>query len=322
MELSVERVFIVGSGVVGRATGVGLAQAGHAVTFIDVSAERVAMLGAQGLDARPQLSLHGEPDSYIFLTLPTPTVGRQYDLTILETGVRSVGNALQQSSGMHTVVARSTVPPGTVEDLVRPLLEQASGKRAGSDFHVASNPEFLRARSADEDFRWPRVTVIGARNKRIQERLADLLSPFGGEIRVFDDPATTEMIKCVHNAYNASKISFWNEIWQLCRRIGVNHDDVAMTVAHSAEASFNERYGIRGGEPYGGACLPKDANGLLGFAQAHDVGMPLLEAVVTVNEVMGTLAEGFAAGVRDALAQVAAVPAAPSTAAESGTSRR
>jgi UDPglucose 6-dehydrogenase len=128
------------------------------------------------------------------------------------------------------------------------------------------------------------MTVIGARSKRVQERMAALLAPFGGEMRVFDNPTTTEMIKCAHNLYNAAKISFWNEMWLVCQDLGIEHDDVAGTVAHSAEGSFNPLYGIRGGAPYGGVCLPKDTNGFLGFALDRTVPMPLLDAVVKVND--------------------------------------
>jgi UDPglucose 6-dehydrogenase len=286
-----ERVFVVGAGVVGKATGQGFAERGHEVTLVDVLPERVAALRAEGLDARIGLDLRGEPESFIFLTLPTPHSGRRYDLAAFERGVRDVGTALARTDAVHTVVVRSTVPPRTADDLVRPLLEQASGKAEGSGFCLASNPEFLRAASAVEDFRWPWMTVIGARSKRVRERLAALLSPFGGELRVFDQPATAEMIKCAHNIFNATKISFWNEMWQVCRTIGVDHDEVATTVARSAEASYNPDYGIRGGTAYGGVCLPKDTNGFLGFAAQLDVDMPLLTAVVDVNERMVDLVE-------------------------------
>jgi UDPglucose 6-dehydrogenase len=286
-----ERIFVVGAGVVGKATGQGFAERGHAVTLVDVLPDRVAALRAEGLDARIGFDLRGEPEAFIFLTLPTPHVGRHYDLTAFEKGVRDVAAALAASDAVHTVVVRSTVPPRTTEDLVKPLLEEGSGKREGSGFCLASNPEFLRAASAVEDFRWPWMTVIGARNKRVQERLAALLEPFGGELRIFDAPTTAETVKCAHNIYNATKISFWNEMWRVCQNIGVDHDEVATTVARSAEGSFNILYGIRGGAPYGGVCLPKDTNGFLGFADGLKIDMPLLSAVVEVNDQMHDLVD-------------------------------
>lgn len=280
------RIFIVGSGVVGSATGRGFLQMGHDVTFVDVLPNRVAELRAAGYDAREELNLVGEQPSYIFLTLPTPNVGPRYDLTAFQGGVVDVANALAAAEESHTVVVRSTVPPLTTANLVKPLLEAHSGKVEGRGFTLASNPEFLRAASADEDFRWPWMTVIGASNKRVQERLTGLLAPFGGELRVFDKPETAEMIKIVHNVFNATKISFWNEIWRVCQVVGIPQEEVATTVARSAEGSFNINYGIRGGSPYGGVCLPKDTNGMLGFAEELGIAMPLLASVVAVNDSM------------------------------------
>jgi UDPglucose 6-dehydrogenase len=296
------RIFIVGSGVVGEATGRGLLHRGHKVTFVDVLPSRVEALRAAGLDATDALDLSGEEESFIFLTLPTPHVvepaavpggqpDRRYDLSAFLRGVRDVGEALRMSDEIHTVVVRSTVPPGTTLRLVQPLLEEVSGKQESLGFSLASNPEFLRAASAAEDFRHPWMTVVGAHSKRTAERLADLLRPFGGELRVFDNPTTTETIKIVHNVFNAVKISFWNEIWALAKALEVDPNAVANTVALSAEGSWNTSYGIIGGTPYGGACLPKDTNGLLGLARAVGVEMPLLKAAVTVNESMSALVE-------------------------------
>jgi UDPglucose 6-dehydrogenase len=157
---------------------------------------------------------------------------------------------------------------------------------ADDGFALASNPEFLRAASASDDFRFPWMTVIASRSKRTQERLRFLLQPFGGEMRVFDNPAVAEFIKCSHNIYNAAKISFWNEMWMVAKHIGVDLDAVSSTVALSAEGSFNPFYGIRGGAPYGGVCLPKDTNGFLGFAADLGIEMPLLDSVVRVNEML------------------------------------
>jgi UDPglucose 6-dehydrogenase len=280
------RIFIVGSGVVGTATGKGFLDAGHEVTFVDVSPQRLDHLRAMGLDARDGLDLRAEADSFIFLTLPTPNVGHRYDLSAFEAGTASVGRALGQATGNHVVVVRSTVPPGTAEGLVLPLLQEHSGKTPGEGFTLASNPEFLRAASAVEDFRHPWMTVIASRSARTRERLGELLVPFGGEVRYFGDPAEAEFVKCAHNIYNATKISFWNEMWLVSRTLGLDLDPIAQTVARSAEGSYNPEYGIRGGAPYGGVCLPKDTQGFLGLAASIGLDMPLLRAVVEVNDVL------------------------------------
>ncbi|ONH60523.1 UDP-glucose 6-dehydrogenase [Frankia sp. CcI49] len=277
------RIFVVGSGVVGTATGKGLLEAGNQVTFVDVAPERVSLLQGLGLDARAELDLRAERDSFIFLTLPTPNVGSRYDLSAFVAGTRGVGQALRVSGGRHTVVVRSTVDPGTTDGLVGPLLEQESGLRQGDGFLLASNPEFLRAASAAEDFRWPWMTVIGSRNRRVQERLAELFAPFGGSLRIFDDPMTAEFVKCAHNLFNATKISFWNEMYTVADRLRLDLGAIADTVSRSAEASFNPAYGTRGGAPYGGVCLPKDTMAFLGFAAGVGVDMPILRSVIETN---------------------------------------
>ncbi|MEV5412785.1 NAD(P)-binding domain-containing protein [Thermopolyspora sp. NPDC052614] len=278
------RIFVVGSGVVGEATGKGFIAAGHNVTFIDIAPERIEALRAEGLDVRDGLELVDEPASFVFLTLPTPNVGHRYDLSAFEAGTASVGDALKAANAVHTVVVRSTVPPGTTEGLVKGLVEERSGKSVGEGFALASNPEFLRAASALDDFRWPWMTVIGSRSVRTIERLRELLAPFGGAMHTFADPAAAEFVKCAHNIFNATKISFWNEMWLVARELGLDLDPIAQTVARSAEGSFNPLYGIRGGAPYGGVCLPKDTQGFLGFAEGISVEMPLLRAVVEVND--------------------------------------
>lgn len=305
------RIFVIGSGVVGTATGRGFIEAGHDVSFVDVLPERVAALRAEGLDARTEVDLVGEPAAFLFLTLPTPNAGNSYDLSAFRAGTNSVGAAIAEASAVHTVVVRSTVPPGTCESLVLPILEQASGKRVFDGFALASNPEFLRAASAIEDFRWPWMTVIGSRSKRTVERLQELLAPFGGEMRVFDQPAYAELVKCAHNIYNATKISFWNEMWTVSQELGLDHDAVATTVARSAEGSINKEYGIRGGAPYGGVCLPKDTRGFLGFGSSRGLQLPLLEAVVEVNELLERRVEREMQAATEGLSNATAEAEAP-----------
>jgi len=286
------RIFIVGSGVVGKATGEGFLAAGHRVTFVDVSPSRLDYLLELGLDATDELDLADEGPSFVFLTLPTPNVGHTYDLSAFESGTASVGKALARASAPHTVVVRSTVPPGTTEGLVKQTLEALSGKSVGAGFALASNPEFLRAASAVEDFRWPWMTVVASRSARTVERLSELLRPFGGELRTFGNPASAELLKCAHNIFNATKISFWNEMWLVARELGVDLDPIASVVAKSAEGSFNPNYGIRGGAPYGGVCLPKDTQGFLGFAGELGIDMPLLRATVAVNDHFSEILSG------------------------------
>jgi UDPglucose 6-dehydrogenase len=257
---------------------------------VDISEQRIGALRSAGFRATREVDLEGPP-AFVFLSLPTPHVGRKYDLSAFEAGISSVGCALRCSSSFHTIIVRSTVPPGTCDGLVKECLERDSGKVAGMDFALASAPEFLRAASALEDFIFPWMTVIASRSRRTVERIEELFRPFGGEIQTFSDPRIAEMIKCSHNVFNAAKISFWNEMWRVCSALGIDAHDVGQTVARSAEGSTNLNYGIRGGTPYGGACLPKDVAGFLGFTDSLGISVPLVEGVSQVNAMMEALSE-------------------------------
>ena len=223
------------------------------------------------------------------MSVPTPSTSTGYDLTWLEEATRSIGIALRESEAFHTIGIRSTVAPGVCANNVTEWLEESSGMRIDAGFAVASVPEFLREESALSDAEEPWVTVIGTRNEAARRDLMELFEPLGGKLHVFDDTILAETIKIIHNCYNATKISFWNEMWLLCENLGIDQREVSEVVAHSAEGSFNPHYGIRGGFPFGGACLPKDLDGLIGFGERRQIPMPLLKAVRTVNEALSDL---------------------------------
>jgi UDPglucose 6-dehydrogenase len=314
------RIVIVGAGVVGTATGKGFTQIGHSVSFVDVDPRRVETLRREGFAVSEAVDLSG-PGAYVFLSPPTPHGGCGYDLSALDAATTTVGEALRGATSYHTIVVRSTVPPGTCEGRVQRLLEESSGRRAGEDFSLASNPEFLRSVSAREDFLMPWMTVVGSRSRRTAERLAELYRPFGGQIKTFSDPAEAELVKCAHNLYNATKISFWNEMWLVARTLGIPLDGVAQTVAHSAEGSINPEYGIRAGSAYGGACLPKDTKGFLGFAAELGLEMPMLAGVVRVNEIIAGESGADLAAEAHALATEAEVRGLPGNSAVHGNGR-
>ncbi len=284
-----EHVHIIGAGVVGSATGRALASVGHQVSFVDVNEDRVATMAAEGFGASTSLQLPGDRSTVVLLSVPTPSTGSSYDLSIMEDAARSAGRAFAADPHPHVVVVRSTVTPTFCDTLLTPWLEESSSKRAGEDFFVVSAPEFLREDRALDDALNPWVTVVGAHDENARQRVAEVFAPLGGKEAIFDNPTVAEMIKIVHNCFNAAKISFWNEIWRLCEHLGVDQRQVGQTVAMSAEGSFNPSYGIKGGYPYGGACLPKDLDGLLGLGAAQGVELPLLAAVKVVNQM---LAEG------------------------------
>ena len=278
------RISILGSGVVGRATGMGWADGGHSVTFLDVNPEVVRKLRSAGYTAY----LVGEQDGNSSATeiwmicVPTPTSQGRIDLGCIYEATGYIGRALAKSDGYPVVVMRSTVPPTTTEALLIPALERQSGKQAGRDFGVCMNPEFLRQVSARDDFAHPWLTVIGAHDARAASILEGLLTPFGAPV-VVTDLRTAEMAKYVHNLFNATKISYFNEVHLICEKLGINSATISDIVSRSAEGMWNPRYGTRGGYPYDGACLPKDTTAFLDFAHEHGWSMPLLQAVIAVN---------------------------------------
>lgn len=282
-----EVVMIVGAGTVGFAKGRALLERGHQVSFVDASSARCDELTSQGFSCEESVTLSAE-SSLIFVCVPTPASEGGYDFALLRQSLERLGRQLSASDARHVVVVCSTMAPMTTTTVVIPTLEEYSGGLEGHQFDVALVPEFIRGPHALEDSRAPWMTVIAARDDAVRSRLVALLEPYGGEMRTTDDLVTAELIKVTHNAYNAAKISFFNEMFRLAAATNVDGHFVAEVVSRSAEGSINTRYGIRGGAPFGGACLPKDLEGLIAFARAVDVEVPVLEATREVNESFGT----------------------------------
>lgn len=276
------RIAIVGAGVVGKASGKGLAKKGHTVTYVDVNPGTIASLRADGLQATTAAEVDWNAVDVVMLAVPTPSSDAGVMLNYIEAAAWDVGCGLATSTAYVVVVVRSTVPPGTVEHIITPILEQASGRRAGIDFGVAMNPEFLRQATSEQDFARPWITVLGVSDDRTASILDALFAPFGALI-VHCTPTEAEMIKYVSNIYNAVKISYFNEVHTICQQLGIDSNLVSAAVARSAESMWNPLYGTRGGVPFGGACLPKDTAGFMAFVREHGWEHLMLEATIDVN---------------------------------------
>jgi len=282
-----ERIAIIGSGVVGTATGEGFSKLGHDVVFVDINPHVLQRLRQKGHQAIEPTSLTEVRASVIMICVPTPSDrdGRQ-NLPYLEGALAAIGPLLA-SSDYHLVVVRSTVLPMVTENLVIPALEAWSGAKAGRDFGVCMNPEFMREATAEDDFLNPWIVVIGELDKRSGDLLEGLYGPLCQRTHapIFrTDLRTAEMAKYAHNLFNATKISFTNEMWRVSRELGIDGNQVMALVAQSAEGMWNLRYGIRGGFPYGGNCLPKDIGAFVNLARDLGWHTPLLEATIEVNE--------------------------------------
>lgn len=276
-------IVIVGAGTVGFATGASLAAHGYPILFVDSSSARRAELSAGGWDAAPAPRF-GFSQTTAFVCVPTPAGDSGYDLSGLEQAVRSLVRAANNTPVPVDVVIRSTVAPGTCEGPVTAWIRDEAPSRSATHFPVVHCPEFLREARAFDDARSPRSVVIGATDPSARKRLERLMSGSGAPVETFDTATAAELVKCAHNAYNATKISFWNEIETIARHLGVDGHAVAKVVSVTAEASWNPDYGIRGGAPFAGKCLPKDILGLI--SRFRDLGLEpsLLTAVHERNQ--------------------------------------
>ena len=227
----------------------------------------------------------------IRLAVGTPFNGKQIDLSAVLKAAEQIGFVLREKGTFHVVVVKSTVVPGTTDQHVLPVLERASGKRAGLDFGVGMNPEFLSEGEAVRDFMNPDRIVLGGADERTLDTLDALYAPFAGCPVFRVNTRTAEMIKYTSNALLAALISFSNEIGNLGAKIGGIDVEEVMKGVHSSQY-FRTLNGhqmppitsfLRAGCGFGGSCLPKDVSALIAHGNSVDAPMPLLAAVLETN---------------------------------------
>jgi UDPglucose 6-dehydrogenase/GDP-mannose 6-dehydrogenase len=307
-------VCVVGTGYVGLVTGACLAEKGHRVACVDIDPAKVAQLNRaqppiyeRGLEEILQRNvgtrLRGTTDlpqavresELSLIAVGTPFDGREIDVAHVRSAAQAIGSALRQRADYHAVVVKSTVVPGTTEGLVLPILEAASGKRAGADFGVGMNPEFLREGEAIGDFLHPDRIVLGGIDERTLQVMHALYAVFEGVDVIRTSPKTAETIKYASNALFATMISFSNEIGNLCAALGglditevmrgVHLDRRLSPIRPDAERivpAFTTY--LEAGCGFGGSCFPKDVKSLIAHGRAAGLPMELLDAVVRVNE--------------------------------------
>lgn len=308
------RVSVVGTGYVGLVSGVCLAETGHTVTCVDIDPAKVDKINRaippiyeKGLEALLQKNagtrLSATTDlrqavlesDLSLIAVGTPFDGSAIDLKYIREVARQIGEVIKDKAGYHVVVVKSTVVPGTTEDVVLPILEQASGKKAGVDFGVGMNPEFLREGEAVEDFMFPDRIVLGGIDRRTQDVMADLYAVFPQVDKIKTSPKTAEMIKYTANSLLATMISFSNEIGNLCAALGgidvvdvmkgVHLDKRLTPILQSGErvVPVFTTY-LEAGCGFGGSCFPKDVKALIVHGQDRGQPMQLLESVIAIND--------------------------------------
>jgi len=297
-------ISVFGLGYVGSVSAACFAHLGRRVIGVDVNPAKVEALGggrspivevrmselvaaahqAGRLRATTDAAVAVNESDISFVCVGTPSLrSGKLDLTYVERVVREIGTALKQKKSHHVVVLRSTVLPGTTESLVIPAVEEASGLRAGTDFSVCYNPEFMREGSAVADFHQPPYTILGAREVNHLAPLRELYKPIAGPVFETSIPVA-EMVKYVSNAFHAVKVSFANEVGALCKHFGVDTQAVARIYTSDTKLNVSSAY-LNPGFAFGGSCLPKDLRALAYRAKELDVELPLLESVLLSNAV-------------------------------------
>jgi GDP-mannose 6-dehydrogenase len=218
-----------------------------------------------------------------FICVGTPGLrSGKLDLSYIERVSQDIGTAIRKKQGSHTVVLRSTLLPGTTESVVIPALQRSSGLRAGKDFSVCYNPEFMREGSAVEDFLQPPCTIFGAAEARELEPLRELYKDIPGPSFETDIPVA-EMVKYTSNAFHALKIGFANEIGTMCKNLGVDTETVTKIFTADTKLNISPAY-LTPGFAFGGSCLPKDIRALIYRAKELDLRLPLCESILPSND--------------------------------------
>jgi UDPglucose 6-dehydrogenase len=295
------RISIVGTGYVGLSTGVGFAKKGLDVTCVDIDAKKVEMISkgkspiyepnmeswleevvkSGKLRATTDLKQAIMNSNVTFVSVPTPqSADGSANLSYINRAAEDIGLVLKDKPGYHVVVVKSTVVPGTTEGVVGNALEKGSGKRVGIDFGICMNPEFLREGRALEDFLNPDRIVIGSLDSKAGDAVESVYKNFDAP-KLRTNVKTAEMIKYTANSLLATKISFSNEIGNICKQLGIDVYDVMKGVG--MDSRLSPKF-LQAGAGFGGSCFPKDVAAIV--AKSREVGHEaiVLKSVLDVNK--------------------------------------
>jgi GDP-mannose 6-dehydrogenase len=295
-------ITVFGLGYVGSVSLACLADNGHTVIGVDVNPTKVAMinegcaplietglpeliekgvrLGRIRATTDPQEAVLSSDMSIICVGTPSNLNG-SLDLTYVKRVCQEIGAILAIKPDYHTVVMRSTILPGTTEDVIIPILEQSSGKRVGQDFGVCFNPEFLREGSSLSDFYTPPFTIIGSDDERVANLVQRLYAMIDAPVRVVPYKVA-EMIKYANNAFHALKVTFANEIGQICKKHNMDSHEVMDIFCLDTKLNLSPYY-LKPGFAFGGSCLPKDLRAILYHCLHFDLHLPVLQSILPSN---------------------------------------
>jgi UDPglucose 6-dehydrogenase len=296
------KIAVIGLGFVGLSLASVLASKGNKVVGIDVDVkkckkicdgitpffepdlEKTLKTGLKkNLTISDDFSLVKDSDM-IFVAVGTPQKSNgAIELSMIKKAVTSIGRILAKSKKDKIVLIKSTVTPGTMQNIILPILEKISGKKAGKHFGLISNPEFLQESTAIRDTKFPHVIVLGGYQTKFMKKTKSFFSKLHPNVPItITNHQTAEMIKYANNSFLATKISFINQLSNICQNIpGANIDDIAKTIG------LDPRIGalfLNAGPGYGGSCLPKDMKALISFADKIGINPTLLNAVEKINQ--------------------------------------
>ena len=257
----------------------------HGITpFFEKDLEKTLRSGLKKqLEISDDISLIDGCD-YIFVTVGTPQKSDgSIELSIIKRVVNAIGQNLKKNNKNPIIFIKSTVIPGTMQNTILPILENKSGKKAGKDFGLISNPEFLQESSAIKDTKFPHVVVLGGYETKYMKKAKKFFSKLYPKIPIIiTNHHTAEMIKYANNSFLATKISFINQLSNICQNVpGANIDDIAKTIG------LDPRIGklfLNAGPGYGGSCLPKDMKALISFAEKIGINPTFLNEVEKTNQ--------------------------------------
>lgn len=295
------RICVVGAGYVGLATGVMFGNLGHDVVVADIDPRRVQMVGKGKLPffepplekelrrlvkkgavkATEDVVGSARDCEIVFICVQTPSMSSgRIDVGPVKAASKAVGKALKISKGYKVVVVKSTVVPSTTDSVVKPILERSSGRKSPDDFGLCMNPEFLQEGSALKDSMEPSRVVVGSEDRRAGKLLMNLYRPIKAP-KITTDLRSAEMIKYASNVFLATKITYANEMANLCVRFGIDSEPVLKA------AGLDPRIGslfLRPGLGFGGSCLPKDVKALLDRGRSEGYSSELLSSILAVND--------------------------------------
>ena len=295
------KINVYGLGYVGCVSAACLAAAGHDILGIDVDRTKIdsinrghstviepgleELIGSSVTSGKLRAATEGETDALLSLVcVGTPSnENGSLCLDFVTRAAAQIGERLAGTNAYHVVCVRSTVLPGTVENVLVPVLESHSGLRAGSDFGVCMNPEFLREGSSIRDYNEPPFTIVGELDQASGDVVASLYSSLPAPV-VRTRLANAEMVKYACNAFHALKITFANEIGNVCKRMGLDGREVMNIFCGDDKLNISSVY-LQPGFAFGGSCLPKDVRAILHRAGEVDLELPVLRSVLPSNNM-------------------------------------